>query len=222
MIIIINHKNNLNLNEIKKYERKLRKYKVIVLPTTSYLALFQKGNYILGAQDISGFDNKSITGEVSGKQLKSLNVKYCLIGHNDRIHYLKENKKIISEKANQCVKNNIIPLCSINNEAIDKIKEDIDFYLKELNIKKGYIIYEPISNIGNDNPNMDNLYDNIVFIKNYIKKTYNMNFKIIYGGGVSLNNIDIIRSYRIIDGVIISTNSLDIKNIDKLFYKANN
>ena len=79
MIIIINHKNNLNLNEIKKYERKLRKYKVIVLPTTCYLSLFQKSNYILGSQDISRYDNKCITGEIDGKQLKSLNVKYCLI-----------------------------------------------------------------------------------------------------------------------------------------------
>ena len=52
MLVIINHKTNFLYENIKSYEKKLRKYDVIILPSACYLPLFKKGKYILGAQDI--------------------------------------------------------------------------------------------------------------------------------------------------------------------------
>ena len=46
MQLIFNHKSNLTYNEIIKYEKKLRKYNVIVLPSTCFLPFFNKGKYI--------------------------------------------------------------------------------------------------------------------------------------------------------------------------------
>ena len=56
MQLIYNHKANLTKEEIIKYEKKLRKYNVIVLPSTCFLPFFNKGKYILGSQDISEFE----------------------------------------------------------------------------------------------------------------------------------------------------------------------
>ena len=220
MIIIFNHKNNLTYDKIIKYEKKLRKYKIIILPSNCYLSLFQKGKYILGAQDISKYDNENITGDISGKQLKSLNVKYVLIGHSDRLKYYKEDKIAIKDKIKECINNNIIPMCCINTLNKDEIKEYIDLYLKELKDNRFYIIYEPIKNIGNKNPNINEAYDNISYIKEYINNNYNRNIKVIYGGGVNKNNIETIKAFRIIDGIIVSSDSIDINNIDELFFKT--
>ena len=49
MILILNNKANINYEEIKYYEKQLRKYNIIILPSACYLPLFQKGKYILGA-----------------------------------------------------------------------------------------------------------------------------------------------------------------------------
>ena len=44
MLIILNHKMNLTIDEIKHYEKHLRKYDVVVMPQTPYLALLQMEN----------------------------------------------------------------------------------------------------------------------------------------------------------------------------------
>ena len=123
MILILNNKANLTLKEVKNYERKIRKYNLIVLPTACYLPIFQKGKYILGSQDVSEFEEKNRTGEINVKQLKSLNVKYSLIGHSERRIYNKETDKIILNKINRCFENNITPLYCIG-ESNTETKED--------------------------------------------------------------------------------------------------
>ena len=53
MLIILNHKMNLTLEEIKAYELILRDYDVVVMPQTPYMGLFTNGKYTLGSQCIS-------------------------------------------------------------------------------------------------------------------------------------------------------------------------
>ena len=222
MILILNHKANFNYNEIKDYEKKLRKYKVIVMPSACYLSLFKKGNYILGSQDISEFKENNRTGEINGKQLNSLNVKYTLIGHADRKKYNNETKTILIEKANQCIKNNIIPLYCVGEENdLNEVYNQIDDYLDEIKIDRTYIIYEPIKNIDSSIPDLSNIENNVKSIKDYIKTKYNIVSYIIYGGGINLNNIDYLMGIKNIDGLIFSNTSLNIDNVKRIYDKAN-
>ena len=224
MILIINHKANFNYKEIKEYEKKIRKYNVIIMPTMCYLPLFQKGKYILASQDISQYSKNNITGEINGNQLKSLNVKYVLIGHNDRKKYIKENEKNIKNKLKECLKNNIIPLCCVGetneNNIENELKEQIDIYLDIID-KNIFIVYEPVNNIGVSNPNLSNIEKNIEFIKRYVEIRKNMDVKIIYGGGVNINNLQYIINNKGIDGLIISSESLSFDNLKKIYKKTN-
>lgn len=222
MQLIFNHKANLTYSEIIKYEKKIRKYNIIVMPTMCYLPIFKKGKYILGSQDISAFEEKKRTGEINGEQLKSLNIKYVLIGHIERKQYNLEGKETIKSKLKQAIKYSITPLyCIGEKKDIFETDEQIDLYFQNTNLEKNYILYEPVNNIGKKDIDIEIIKHNIKYIKNYIKNKYNKNIILIYGGGVNLNNIEILSKIKEIDGLIISADSLNVNNIDKLYKKAN-
>ena len=222
MQLIFNHKANLTYNEVIKYEKKLRKYNVIVLPTTCYLSLFKKGKYILGSQDISEFEEKNRTGEINGEQLKSLNVEYVLIGHTERRQYNSETEITIKNKLKRAISSNITPLyCIGEKDNTSEVNKQIDLYFNNVFKEKNYIVYEPVNNIGKENIDIETIKYNIKYIKNYIKEKYNKNIKLIYGGGVNLKNIKELSKINEIDGLILSKDALEINNIDKLYKMAN-
>ena len=224
MILILNNKANLTLEEIKYYEKKLRKYKVIVCPSMCYLPLFQKGKYLLGSQDISEFEEENRTGEINGKQLKSLNVKYCLIGHSERRIHNKETNETLLNKIIRCFENNIVPLYCIGESNIEnkeiELRQELDLVLNNFKEKELYIVYEPLNNIGNENPDFDSLEKTINFIKQYIKERDSNSIKIIYGGGVNKDNIKLLTKIKELDGLIISTNSLKVESLKDLYEKT--
>lgn len=222
MQLIYNHKANLTKEEIIKYEKKLRKYNVIVLPSTCFLPFFNKGKYVLGSQDISEFEENNRTGEINGKSLKSLNVKYCLVGHSERRIHNKEPNESLINKLNNCKKYDIIPLyCIGEKNNVNELNEQIDLYLNNVNIEKAHIIYEPVKNIGSNEINIEEIKNNINYITTYIKEKYNKDVDLIYGGGVNINNIEQLKNIKEIDGLILSRDALDINNLDKI-YKITN
>lgn len=222
MQLIYNHKANLTKEEIIKYEKKLRKYNVIVLPSTCFLPFFNKGKYVLGSQDISEFEENNRTGEINGKSLKSLNVKYCLVGHSERRIHNKETNESLINKLNNCKKYDIIPLyCIGEKNNVNELNEQIDLYLNNVNIEKAHIIYEPVKNIGSNEINIEEIKNNINYITTYIKEKYNKDVDLIYGGGVNINNIEQLKNIKEIDGLILSRDALDINNLDKI-YKITN
>src|SRR3954471_4251445 len=53
----------------------------------------------LGAQDAYFEKNGAFTGEISIEMLKDLGVRFCLAGHSERRHVLKESPEVVSKKA---------------------------------------------------------------------------------------------------------------------------
>src|SRR5688572_17891519 len=54
---------------------------------------------LLGAQDCYFEKNGAYTGEISVEMLQDLNVKFCLTGHSERRHVIKEPSELVSRKA---------------------------------------------------------------------------------------------------------------------------
>lgn len=220
MILILNNKANLTYEEVKFYEKHLRKYNVIVLPAFCYLPLFKKGKYILGSQDISEFSEFTRTGEINGKQLKSLNVSFSLVGHSERRIYNKEDNNTIINKIERCIENNITPLyciTEIKDKKIDELINQIDVVENKFNNKNIIYVYEPIQNIGNINPDLNDIEERLNFIKSYIKENYQKDITLIYGGGINSSNIEYIKNIKDLDGIIISTDSLNLENLKYIY-----
>ena len=60
---------------------------LILAPTSIYLPLFKDSKVLLSVQDIALNENLNLTGDISIFQLKSLYVKYAIIGHFERRKY---------------------------------------------------------------------------------------------------------------------------------------
>src|SRR5437868_5484552 len=54
---------------------------------------------LLGAQDVYFEKNGAFTGEISVEMLKDLAVRFCLTGHSERRHVLKESGELVARKA---------------------------------------------------------------------------------------------------------------------------
>lgn len=224
MLLIVNHKANVGYKEIIKYEKQIRKMNLIILPTLCYLNIFKKGKYILGAQDISRFEERNRTGEINANQLKELKVKYVLVGHIDRVEYNYETKEIIKDKLNRCKEKELIPLYCIGETKEDyteEIVKEIDMYFDVYkDAKECIFVYEPKKNIGNDKADFSKIEEVIKFIKEYTITKYNSTPQIIYGGGVRIENIDFIKSINEIKGIIISKKSLKINDLKEIYEKT--
>ncbi len=90
-LIILNNKCNFTKNEfityLKKIENTVRTYhhtkNIILCPSMCYLSIVDTNYLNLGSQNVSENDFGNYTGEISAKQLKSLNVKYSIVGHQE-------------------------------------------------------------------------------------------------------------------------------------------
>ena len=216
-MIVINHKSNLNINEIIEYEKNIRDMELIIMPSLCYLPIFNNGKYILGSQDISEFKEKARTGEINGEQLKSMNVLYNLIGHSERRQYNEETNETMLIKFKNCYDNGITPIYCIGAD----IENEIDVAFKSNN-EEIIFAYEPIENIGNAKPNLDYVESRMNYIKQYIFDKYNKKVKLLYGGGVNINNIDEILEMNNIDGVLVSSDALKINNLKIIYEKCKN
>lgn len=226
-LIVLNHKTFMEyedvINYIKDVKDKIRTdIEVVICPSTVFIPYFSgKYNFLLGSQNIS---HKDITGEVTAKELKSLGVKYSIIGHNERKDNLNETEKLINEKIKVALKNNIIPIICLGetkeeylrNKTGEVIVKQLKEYLKNINVSYDIVFaYEP--NYKNDDiKNIKEIEEVITLIKNIIIKAFNINPIVLYGGNVNLNTIKELNKIKNLDGYLIGKESINVKNIVKL------
>ena len=230
-LICLNFKMNLLEKDIINYLNVIDKKKldnIVFFPNNIHLSYF-KNKYIIGSQDISFKDFGSITGDTSIHQLKEMGITYTLIGHSERRKYYNDDK-YIKDKLKLALQNNIKAILCIGETLDDKksnlkevkLIEQLNI-LKDLNINDNNLIiaYEPIWSIGtNIIPNNIELLNTILFIKNYLKDTFNLDLKVLYGGSVNLNNIHELEKINL-DGYLIGSFSLNPNNLIELLDKIN-
>ena len=231
MILVLNLKMNLSKNNIIEYEELIHDKNVVVLPQYPYLLFFNRPgkSYSLGSQDVSKFNKGSYTGEVCAKGLRSLGVKYCLVGHSERKQYFNESIQDFRMKIQNVMDNDMIPIYCISQseeEYInDKELKEIENQLEAIPNYLKYIIiaFEPEWLIGKTDLNVD--YDHINKVMAKIKEWLierHMNHSILYGGGVSSDNIDMLKTIDCVDGFIISSSALDKEEFENIYNNINN
>ena len=222
MLVVLNNKCNFNLDEYLDYQNKLKNFNfkndIVLCPSSVYLSNFELENIFLGSQNVSPFNDGAYTGEVSARQLKSLNVKYCLVGHSERRVYFKENNEIMKNKIDQLLENEIIPIYCVGELEKNSDNNELDKELKILkeihNNEKIIIAYEPLWAIGTGiQPNINELEKIIKLIKEKFP-----NNKVLYGGSVNEDSIVNLKS-ELIDGYLLGGVSLHPDRISMLLSK---
>ncbi len=224
MILVLNLKMNLNKNSVIEYENFIKDKNVIVLPQYPYLVFFSRGSYHLGSQDVSKYSKGSFTGEVCAKGLKGLGVKYVLVGHYERKKYFNETNEDSNLKMQNVIDNGMIPIYCVNQTPEDKNDDkelkNIEEQLEAIpnNVKYMIVAYEPTWLIGANNDELDIAHvDRVITkIREYLMER-NINASIIYGGGISPDNINELKKLNGNDGFIISSSALEQEKLETIY-----
>lgn len=232
MYLVLNNKMFLNVNDMINYRNKLNgisktKTKLIVCPSYIFIPFFKGSNYYLGSQDVSSKENGSYTGEVSSSYLKAFGVEYSMVNHFERSICFHEEKEDSIDKINSLQKHNIIPILCITTEEYmeyEKIKDEIDKIYSNINKDKKIIFaYESAKAIREGFiSSFDDLKNTVLFIKNYVKDTYNKDIEVIYGGSVNNENIKNLLNLNCLDGFIMGKNSIYVDRVMEVLMEVEN
>ena len=178
----------------------------------------------VGAQNCSSFKQGSFTGEVSAVMLKSLGIKYVIIGHSERRELFSETNEELLNKVLLSVERNISPIFCCgeplifrnkNNHleyVINQLKETV-LKLNKESFQKVIIAYEPVWAIGSgktaSNEEIEEMH---VAIRKTIKQKFgssvSKNTSILYGGSVNAFNAKEIFEINDVNGGLIGGASL--------------
>ena len=204
------------INFSKKQKKK--RFKLIYCPPFTLLNLFfnrlKKTNIDIGAQNCHhDFNNTAHTGCINSKMVKNIGAKYIILGHSEN-RLVGDNDLIINMKIKSSIKNNLKIIFCIGETNFQKRKK-LTYKILSKQIKKGLngvknfnsilFAYEPVWAIGTGViPSNEELKKNINYIKNTLKKNFNLKKpKVLYGGSVNPINVKNLRKINIIDGFLV-------------------
>lgn len=218
--IILNHKMNLYYNELDTYINEINQIdkNLIIAPSNIYLLEFIKNtNHQIASQDICYIEKDNNTGKVSWSQIKSLGIKYSIIGHSEK----NDDIDKVNIKIKTCLDNQITPILCFSNETPE---DDITITLNSIktdNISNIIFAYEPKFNIGSNEIDLEYINKQIDIIYNYLLNKYNQDPVLVYGGGINQNNINKIYQNDKLSGILIGSKSSNIKELKKLLLNIN-
>src|SRR5450432_3635235 len=178
---------------------------------------------LLGAQDVYFEKNGAFTGEISIEMLKDVGVKFCLTGHSERRHVMKESSELVAKKA-AAVYGAGLTLVHCVGEKLDerdanKTFEVVQSQLEEIDPgrttdpQRFVIAYEPVWAIGTGRNATDAQAQEVhAFIRDFVAKRWNKDFadrvRIQYGGSMKPDNAAGLLNQPDVDGGLIGGASL--------------
>ncbi|MGC9610884.1 MAG: triose-phosphate isomerase [Minisyncoccia bacterium] len=234
-LVVANWKMNpASLREAVKLAKACDKKGTVIAPP--FVFLEEVGRTLkkaaLGAQNVSYESAGAHTGDISVRQLKSLGVKYAIIGHSER-RASGETDAVINKKIKAALAGGLkVILCvgekwSIRKKGIaaakkfaaSQFKRDLEGIISS-NLKAPDLIiaYEPVWAIStgkNDNP--ENASEMAIFIKKQITLIHkSKGIKVLYGGSVNAKNARSFLKAKNIDGLLVGGASLSSKEFGKI------
>jgi len=223
-------------SSIKKTGNKLRNVQTVVCPPYPYLAELQKTvsghRVVLGAQDVFSEPEGAYTGEVSVSNLKSVGVKYVILGHSER-RAAGETNKDVNTKVKASLKSGLAAVVCVGEKLRDEHAEYLHHLRVELkeslqgltvsSVKKLIIAYEPIWAVGKNAKKADTpkeTQETILFLRKILAEIFNkkiaMNIPIIYGGSVNPQNAGLFVTEGGADGLLVGRASLNRTQFNKI------
>jgi len=178
----------------------------------------------VAAQNCYTQSSGAFTGEISAAMLQSIGVDYVIIGHSERREIFGEDNKMLAQKVDACLTNNLKPIfccgeplqireAETQNEYVEiQIKEGL-FHLHGAHLQNFVVAYEPIWAIGTGKTaTSQQAQDMQAHIRRIFKEKYGNaiadSISILYGGSVKANNAKEIFEKPDVDGGLVGGASL--------------
>jgi len=223
-IVVGNMKMNMNDLDITNYldivNAEISTDKVVICPTSIYIPYFLHNDYAVGIQNVYKENKGAFTGEVSPRQAASMGIRYAIIGHSERRQIFDEDDFLINEKLKAVINNNMTPILCIGETKKEhdyhlteiRLKQELKRDLKDIDVSKIIIAYEPIWAIGTGVvPTNEDIDTTIKFIKKEVVDLSSHKVKVLYGGSVNDQNIADLNKVDSIDGYLVGGASTDAK-----------
>lgn len=177
---------------------------------------------LLGAQDCYPEKNGAFTGEISIEMLKDLGVKFCIVGHSERRHVIKEPAELVAKKAHAVFAGGLILVHCIgeklderdSNKTLDVCKAQLHELTNKIDDPARLVIaYEPVWAIGTGRNATDAQAQEVhAFVRQELGRMWNPDFagrvRIQYGGSMKPDNAKGLLAQPDVDGGLIGGASL--------------
>lgn len=184
----------------------------------------EEENYFVAAQNCYHKPSGAYTGEISAEMLLSIGIHHCVIGHSERREYFNESNKMLAEKVNICLENEITPIfccgeslavrdAGNQNDHVEQQLRESLFHLPEVDIQRVVIAYEPIWAIGTGKTaTTAQAQEMHAHLRSVLENNYGSlisdNISILYGGSVKASNATELFSCPDVDGGLVGGASL--------------
>ena len=206
---------------------------VVVAAPFVYLALLRSSRTVsLGAQNIFWEPEGAFTGEVSGTMLRSLGVRYVIVGHSERRRELGETDKMIAQKVSAVLKAKLTPILCVGEEVRDAdgkffstLKQQIRIAfsgVKRAQVAHMVVAYEPVwaVGVGKKPASPKDAAEAALFIKKVVAEFAGAKaakrMRILYGGSVNAKDASGFLAEREISGLLVGRESRNPKEFLKI------
>ncbi len=173
------------------------------LSVMNYALKAGKVPLLLGAQNVSKFDEGAYTGEVTAKMIKEV-ADWVVIGHSERRKYFGESDSDLATKVEKAHTSGLKVIFCVQDDKTP-VPANVEV-----------VAYEPVWAIGTgktDSP--ENANSVVTAIKNNTGAS-----TVLYGGSVTGDNVASFVSQQAIDGVLPGGASLDPQKFSHLIHAA--
>ena len=204
-----------------------------VLPTMPLLVPLKKMSFgsglWVGPQRVSGTESNT-TGEISAKLIKELDADLVMVGHAER-RAMGEKEKDLKEQLQALQENNLMAIyCMGESEKEPSVQTRKDVFakqlkvLKDLNIERALIGYEPVWSIGVNGTPAESGYveESFEAIKSVLTDLgLNLkNFPLCYGGSVNIDNAKELAALDNCDGLFVGRSAWSKDGFRNVYDKA--
>jgi len=204
-----------------------------VLPTMPLLVPLKKMSFgsglWVGPQRVSGTESNT-TGEISAKLIKELDADLVMVGHAER-RAMGEKEKDLKEQLQALQENNLMAIyCMGESEKEPSVQTRKNVFakqlkvLKDLNIERALIGYEPVWSIGVNGTPAESGYveESFEAIKGVLTDLgLNLkNFPLCYGGSVNIDNAKELAALDNCDGLFVGRSAWSKDGFRNVYDKA--
>eukprot|EP00285_Hemiselmis_virescens_P016248 CAMPEP_0173389746 /NCGR_PEP_ID=MMETSP1356-20130122/13333_1 /TAXON_ID=77927 ORGANISM="Hemiselmis virescens, Strain PCC157" /NCGR_SAMPLE_ID=MMETSP1356 /ASSEMBLY_ACC=CAM_ASM_000847 /LENGTH=287 /DNA_ID=CAMNT_0014346981 /DNA_START=19 /DNA_END=882 /DNA_ORIENTATION=+ len=188
----------------------------------------------VGAEDVFTEDKGAFTGGVSTSMLKSVGVKYVLVGHSERRHgnIAAETNEVINLKVKKVLEAGLLPVLCVGEtkdqyeagKCTEVCAEQLEKGLAGISkddMAKITIAYEPVWAIGTGLVATPEAAQEVhANIRSWLEKAYDKatadKVCIQYGGSVAPDNVDKLMACPDIDGALVGGAALIAEKFDRI------
>lgn len=240
-LVIANWKMNPpTLKKARELARKIsigvssvRGVETIIAPPFVYIDALSKIKGVkLGAQDAFWEKKGAYTGEISAPMLKNLGVKYIIVGHSERRHFLGETDEMVARKTRLALEEKLTPVVCVgehsrtDNSFHAFVKNQLLASLQSVPRREAdglVVVYEPvwaISSKGGAADDPKDILEMAIFVRKILHDAFGKKqasqIRVLYGGSVDGDNAEELAKQSGVDGFLVGGASLRPKEFVRI------